>query len=148
MCYHIIRRYSSMWTMPALKRCFKTRKTAETVRRRGATGDRSDYYLDPSLNLGVVACYDDSCECAGWPQGHAGGELPTRAPGLRIPCAECGKPRREAIEMVDPDDESPVLLCRRCAERAALAHLLKKTRPTVRRVHADDPDVSQLVAVQ
>ena len=44
--------------------------------------------------------------------------------------------------MVDPDDENPVLLCRRCAERAALAHLLKRTRPTVRRVHDDDPDVS------
>ena len=137
-----------MWTMPALKRRCKTRKTAETVRRRDATGDRSDYCLDPSLNLGVVACYDDSCECAGWPQGHAAGELPTRTPGLRIVCAECGKPRREVIEMVDPDDESPVLLCRRCAERAALARLLKRTLPTVRRVHADDPDVSQLAAVQ
>ena len=74
-----------MWTMPALKRCFKTRKTAETVRRRGATGDRSDYYLDTNLNLWVVACYDDSCECAGRPQGHAAGELPTRTPGLSIP---------------------------------------------------------------
>ena len=94
MCYHIIRRYSSMWTMPALKRCFKTRKTAETVRRRGATGDRSDYCLDPSLNLGVVACYDDSCECAGWPQGHAAeGVANARRPGS-------GSPARNAASLV------------------------------------------------
>lgn len=148
MCYHIIIRHSSMWTKPVLKRCFKSRKTAETVRQRGATGDRSDYYLDANQNLGVVACYDDKCECAKWEKGHAAAELPTRTPGPRIACAECGKPRRKMVEMADPAGESPVLLCLRCAERAALAYVIKKTLPTARRVHADDPDVSQLAAVR
>ena len=70
-CFHIVRKFPSMRTKPALKRCFKTRSTAETVRRRGSTGDRADYHLDPGEDLGVVACYDvKNCECAKWPAGH------------------------------------------------------------------------------
>ena len=33
-CYHIIARHASMHTGPALKRCFRNRKTAETVKAR------------------------------------------------------------------------------------------------------------------
>ena len=148
MCYHIVERRSSMWTKPALKRCFRTRKTAETVRRRGAKGDRSDYYLDATRNLSVVACYDDDCECARWPEGHAAGELPKRTPGPRIACVGCGKLRREAVEMTYPGGQSPALLCRRCAGEAALDYLRKSTPHVVRRVHADDVDISQLAAVR
>ena len=57
-CFHIIVRHSSMRSGPALKRCHRTRKAAEAVRQRGATGDRADYNLDPGQALGVVACYD------------------------------------------------------------------------------------------
>ena len=131
-----------------MKRCFRKRKTAETVRRRGAKGDRSDYYLGPSLNLGSVACYDDACECARWPEGHAAGESLARTPKPRIACAECSKPRREVMEMTYPDAESPALLRRQCAERAAPDHLRQGTYPAVKRVRADDMDISQLATVQ
>ena len=57
-CYHIIERYPSMRSGPAVKRCYGSRKVAEVTRKRGVTGDRADYYLDPSRPLGVVACYD------------------------------------------------------------------------------------------
>ena len=72
-CFHIIIRHASMRTGPALKRCYRTRKTAEAVQgQRGATGDRADYNLDPGQALGVVACYDKlrTASAPKWPQGH------------------------------------------------------------------------------
>ena len=49
-CFHIIVKYPSMRTGPALRRCFRNRNTAVTVQgQRGASGDRADYYLDKSL---------------------------------------------------------------------------------------------------
>ena len=47
-CFHIIERYQSMRSGPAVKRCYGSRKVAEVTRKRGVTGDRADYYLDPS----------------------------------------------------------------------------------------------------
>ena len=35
-CFHIIVRHSSMRSGPALKRCYRSRKTAETVQGHGA----------------------------------------------------------------------------------------------------------------
>ena len=146
-CYHIIQKFPSMRTKPALKRCFKTRSTAETVRRRGATGDRADYHLDPGDSLSVVACYDPTrCECARWPQGHNAVIIAPRPRKALIMCERCSKGRRSVVEFVDPETETPILLCRRCAERVALSYLFKGQSPRVRWLHADDPGMT-LVAI-
>ena len=73
-----------MNSRPALKRCYRSRKTAETVAKRGATGDRADYQLDPNRQLGVVGCYSENCECAKWPGGHNAGAISSR---LNIWCS-------------------------------------------------------------
>ena len=147
-CYHIVEKFASMRSLPALKRCYKSRKTAETVRRRGATGDRADYYLDPGRQLSVVSCYDvDHCECAGWPAGHNTAIIAPKPRKALIMCEKCKKGRRNAFEFLDPKTETPILLCQRCGERAALAYLLKGQSPPVRRIHADDPSMS-MVALQ
>ena len=55
MCYHIIEKHTSMRSGPALKRCFRSRKTAETTAHRGATGDRAGYHLGSVPSIGVKA---------------------------------------------------------------------------------------------
>ena len=146
-CYHIIVKYPSMRTGPALKRCFRSRKTAETTRHRGATGDRADYALDPGLNLGVVACYDpETCECAKWPQGHNAEAIPVKPARNLIMCERCNSGRRNAVELIDPKTEDPILLCERCAGRAALGFLFKRQLAPVRRIHADDPAMAMVVS--
>ena len=146
-CYHIIVKYPSMRTGPALKRCFRSRKTAETTRQRGATGDRADYFLDRDLNLGVVACYHpEQCECAKWPQGHNAEAIPVKTARNLIMCERCNNGRRNAVEFIDPKTEDPILLCERCAGRAALGFLFKRQLPPVRRIHADDPSMSMVVS--
>ena len=145
-CYHIIIRHASMHTGPALKRCHHTRKAAEAVRQRGASGDRADYNLDPGQALGVVACYDaEHCECAKWPQGHNAEAIPVKPARSLIMCELCNHGRRNAVEMIDPKTEEPHLYCQRCAERAALGYLFKRQLPPVRRVHADDAALSMIV---
>ena len=52
VCFHVVRKHPSMSSSVALKRCFRSRSHADTVRVRGATGDRTDYYLDPYLDQG------------------------------------------------------------------------------------------------
>ena len=145
-CYHIIIRHASMHTGPALKRCHRTRKAAEAVRQRGATGDRADYSLDHTQTLGVVACYDtENCDCAKWPQGHNAAAIPVKPARNLIMCERCNHGRRNAVEMIDPKTEEPMLLCQRCAERVALGFLFKRQLPPVRRVHADDAALSMIV---
>ena len=139
MCYHIIEKHTSMRSGPALKRCFRSRKTAETTAHRGATGDRADYQLDRHRNLGVVACYDsDKCECARWAQGHNAEALPTKPRRRLLVCERCGHTRRAAVEIIDPKTEELRVYCERCAERAALGYIFKRQLPQARRVHADD----------
>ena len=146
-CFHIIVRHSSMRSGPALKRCYRSRKTAETVKARGATGDRADYNLDPDQALGVVACYDaENCECVKWPQGHNAEAIPVKTARSLIMCERCNHGRRNAVEMIDPKTEEPMLLCERCAGRAALGYLFKRQLPPVRRVHADDAALSMVVS--
>ena len=145
-CFHIIARHASMHTGPALKRCYRSRKTAETVKARGATGDRADYSLDPGQTLGVVACYADNCDCAKWPQGHNAEAIPVKPARSLIMCERCNHGRRNAVEMIDPKTEEPMLLCERCAGRAALGYLFKRQLPPVRRVHADDAALSMVVS--
>ena len=145
-CYHIVQKFPSMRTKPALKRCFKSRSTAETVRRRGATGDRTDYHLDPGASLGVVACYDaENCECAKWRTGHNAAIIAPKPRKALIMCERCNKGRRSVVEFIDPKTEKPTLLCRRCAETVALAYLFKGQSPKVRWLHADDPSMSMIV---
>ena len=145
-CYHIIERYPSMRSGPAVKRCYGSRKSAEITRRRGVTGDRADYQLDPGRALGVVACYDpQQCECARWPNGHNVGAIPPKPVKVMIMCERCNHGRRNAVEMIDPKTEEPMLLCERCAGRAALGYLFKRQLPPVRRIHADDAALSMIV---
>lgn len=72
-CWHIVRWHSATRSRPALKRCFKSRHTANTIRRRGIIGDRSPDHLEPHDNernrLGVVQCDHRNCECSRWPDG-------------------------------------------------------------------------------
>ena len=144
-CYHIVQKFVSMRTKPALKRCFKSRPTAETVRRRGATGDRADYHLDRGAPLSVVACYDvANCECAKWPKGHNAAIIAPKPRKALIMCERCNKGRRSVVEFIDPRTETPALLCRRCGERAALGYLFKGQSPKVRWLHADDPGMSMI----
>ena len=146
-CYHIIRKHASMSSSPALKRCFRSRSHADTVRVRGAIGDRSDYYLDQTLpGLAVSACYDpDNCECAKWPQGHNAAAIPVKESRSLIMCEQCTQGRRNAVEMIDPKTEEPAFLCERCAGRAALGFLFKRQLAPVRRVHADDAAMVMVV---
>ena len=51
--------------------------------------------------------------------------------------------RRNAVELIDPKTEDPILLCERCAGRAALGFLYQRKLPPVRRVHADDPALAR-----
>ena len=105
-CYHIIRKHASMSSSPALKRCFRSRSHADTVRVRGAIGDRSDYYLDRTLpGLAVSACYHpEQCECAKWPQGHNAEAIPVKPARNLIMCERCNSGRRNAVELIDPRD--------------------------------------------
>ena len=61
-------------------------------------------------------------------------------------CERCNHGRRNAIEMIDPKTEAPILLCERCAGRAALGYLFKRQLPPVRRIHADDPAFEYVAA--
>ena len=139
-CYHIIQKFSSMNARPALRRCYRSRSHADTVRVRGATGDRADYHLDPDVQgLTVTACYTENCECARWPDGHNAGAMPTRPERLVLMCDDCKQRRREVTELVDPATEEPSLLCNSCFNRAAGKLLRRKQWTPNRRVHADDP---------
>ena len=51
-------------------------------------------------------------------------------------CERCNNGRRNAVEIIDPVTEEPVLLCQRCAKNVALGRLFK--RREARHVHADD----------
>ena len=147
-CYHIIRKHASMSSSPALKRCFRSRSHADTVRVRGSIGDRSDYYLDRTLpGLAVSACYHpEQCECAKWPQGHNAEAISVKPARNLIMCEQCNQGRRNAVEMIDPKTEDPMLFCERCAGRAALGYAFKHQVPLVRRVHADDAALSMVVS--
>ena len=127
-CYHIIISHSLYATRGRRSNAaIAPAKTAEAVRQRGATGDRADYNLDPGQALGVVACYDaENCECAKWPQGHNADTIPVKPARSLIMCERCNHGRRNAVEMIDPATEEPMLLCERCAGRAALAFLFKR----------------------
>ena len=139
MCYHIVRWHDSVRATPATRRCYRSMSTAQTIRRRGIRGDRSDLHLDPTNDLAVVKCRDvNRCECARWPGGYNAGTLPVKQPVKLLVCERCGKGRRAAVEIIDPRTEEPMLCCQRCAERAALGYLFKRQTPTVRRIHADD----------
>ena len=139
MCYHIVCWYDSVRAAPAIRRCYRSMSAAQTARRRGIKGDRSDVYLDPTDDLAVVKCrHDSECECGRWPRGHNADTLPVKQPRKLLVCERCGKGRRGAVEITDPRTEEPLLYCQRCAERAALGYLFKHQTPPVRRVHADD----------
>ena len=64
--------------------------------------------------------------------------LPAKPVRSLIMCEQCNQGRRTAVEMIDPKTEEPMLLCERCAGRAALGYAFKRQVPWVRRVHADD----------
>ena len=81
MCYHIVRWYDSVRAAPAIRRCYRSMSAAQTARRRGIKGERSDVYLDPTEDLAVVKCrHDSNCECARWPGGHNADSLPVKQP--------------------------------------------------------------------
>ena len=80
MCYHIVRWYDSVRAAPAIRRCYHSMSAAQTARRRGIKGDRSDLYLDPTDDLALVKCrHDSECECGRWPRGHNSDTLPGEA---------------------------------------------------------------------
>lgn len=141
-CFHIIRWHSSTRSTPALKRCFTSRSSANTVRGRGIIGDRSPDHLeahDKAHNrLGVVQCDHANCDCVRWPTGCNAANLPARAEQRYLECCNCHVCRRNVIEVTDPRDETPRLFCRRCAERKVLAVTFKGRQPLVRWRHADD----------
>ena len=93
MCYHIVRWYDSVRCGPALKTCYRTKSTAQTIRHRGIVGDRSPFYLeahDADTNpLGVVQCRNaEQCECHRWPTGHnAAKRIPVEAGYGDLLCA-------------------------------------------------------------
>ena len=63
MCFYIVRWYYSVRAAPAVQRCYRLMSTAQTTRRRGMSGKRSDVFLDPTADLGVVKCRDEiKCE--------------------------------------------------------------------------------------
>ena len=139
MCYHIVRWYDSVRAAPALRRCYRSMSAAQTARRRGIKGDRSEDYLDPTNDLAVVKCRDDDkCDCARWPTGHNAASLPVKQPRRLLVCERCGKGRRAAVEVIDPKTEEPRLYCQRCAQRVGMGYLFKRQAPLVRHVHADD----------
>ena len=61
-------------------------------------------------------------------------------------CERCNSGRRNAVELIDPQTEEPMLLCERCAGRAALGFFFKRKLVPVRRVHADDAALSMVVS--
>ena len=136
---HTARWYDSVRSAPVIRRCCRLMSAAQTARRRGIKGDRSDLYLDPTDDLAMVKCRDDSrCECARWPRGHNSETLPVKQPrtlaGVRMmPQAATGRRRNNR-----PSNRGTALYCHRGAERAALGYLFKRQAPRVRRVHADD----------
>ena len=139
VCFHIVRWYDSVRAAPAIRRCYRSMSTAQTIRKRGISGERSAVVLDPTADLAVVKCRVESrCECARWPGGHNAGSLPVKQPKKMLMCGRCGKGRRAAVEIIDPRTEEPAVYCQRCAERAALGHLFKRQTPPLRRIHADD----------
>ena len=141
-CWHVIRWVNSTRSVPALKRCFRSRSTANTIRRRGIVGDRSSDHLnphDPEQNpLGVIQCDPSRCDCMRWPSGHNAASIPEKPQRRLLVCEFCHKARRNAVELVDPRTEEPEILCPRCAERRALALAFRNRLPLVRRIHADD----------
>ena len=151
MCYHIVRWYDSVRCGPALKTCYRTKSTAQTIRHRGIVGDRSPFHLEPhnadTHPLGVVQCRNaEQCECHRWPNGHNAAALPAKPVRSLIMCEQCNQGRRTAVEMIDPKTEEPMLLCERCAGRAALGYAFKRQVPLVRRVHADDAAMVMVVS--
>ena len=139
MCYHIVRWYDSVRATLAIRRCYRSMSAAQTGRRRGIKGDRSDLYLDPTNDLAVVKCRDETkCECARWPSGHNADSLPVKPDRKLLVCERCRNRRRAAVEVTDPRTEEPRLYCERCAGRVVLGYVFKRQTPLVRRVHADD----------
>ena len=84
--------------------------------------------------------------CAKWPQGHNAEAIPVKPARNLIMCEQCNQGRRNAVEMIDPKTEEPMLLCERCAGRAALGYAFKHQVPLVRRVHADDAAMVMVVS--
>ena len=79
---------------PAIRRCYRSMSAAQTSRRRGIQGARSDVYLDPTVDLAVIKCRDATkCECARWPGGHNAATLPVKQPRKLLVCERCGKGR-------------------------------------------------------
>ena len=83
MCYHIVRWYDSVRCGPALKTCYRTKSTAQTIRQRGIVGERSPFHLEPhdtdTNPLAVVQCRNaEQCECRRWPTGHNAAVLPAK----------------------------------------------------------------------
>ena len=119
MCYHIVRWYDSVRASPAIRRCYRSMSAAQTSRRRGIQGARSDVYLDPTVDLAVIKCRDATkCECARWPGGHNAATLPVKQPRKLLVCERCGKGRRAAVEVIDPRTE----------ETHALLPAMRRTR--------------------
>ena len=148
MCYHIIRWHDSVRATPAIKRCYRAMSTAQTIRKRGIMGDRSDAHLDPSLDLAVVKCREGStCECARWPQGHNADTIPAKPKRKVLMCEKCEKARRGLVEVVDPDTEEPALYCEPCYRKFAADHKRVKELLHVRRVRADDPAFEYVAVV-
>ena len=151
MCYHIVRWYDSVRCGPALKTCYRTKSTAQTIRQRGIVGDRSPFHLEPhdtdTNPLAVVQCRNaEQCECRRWPTGHNAAVLPAKPVRRVIVCEQCNQGRRNAVEIIDPKTEELRVYCERCAGRAALGYLFKRQLPPVRRVHADDAALSMVVS--
>ena len=145
-CFHIVRWHGhstcKIRAKPALKRCFKSKSTADTIRIRGIKGDRSPDHLDahdPAWNrLGVVECDRSICECTRWPTGCNAANLPTPPEKEYLPCAKCNVLRRKVIEVTDPRDEEPRLYCRKHAMEKVLAINFSGRQPVLRWRHADD----------
>ena len=104
-CWHVIRWVNSTRSVPALKRCFRSRSTANTIRRRGIVGDRSSDHLDPhdpeQNPLGVIQCDPSRCDCMRWPSGHNAASIPEKPQRRLLVCEFCHKARRNAVELVD-----------------------------------------------
>ena len=159
MCYHIIRWHDSVSANVAIKRCYRTREHANTDRRKGLIGDRTTFHLDPhnrdqGIIYSVVKCpVGDACGCAKWNTGHNRATIPAKELRLMIVCGRCYKPRRNAVEVYDPETEEREMMCQRCYERYAAGVLFKATRsdryvlPKVSHVHAEDPDLAPVAVL-
>ena len=115
MCYHIVRWYDSVRAAPAIRRCYRSMSAAQTSRRRGIKGDRSNLYLDPTDDLAVIKCrHEGKYECTRWPGGHIAATLPVKQRRKLLVCERCGKGRWAAVEITDPPNRGGTIQPARC----------------------------------